>query len=279
MSTPEQLEHVTDILPPRGWEALDLRELWDYRELVAFLVWRDVKVRYKRAALGVAWAVLQPVMTMIIFTVVFGRIAGLPSEGVPYPLFTLAALIPWQLFSGSVSAASNSLVGSGPLLSKVYFPRLIVPIASVAATLVDFSVGLLMVFGLMAFYGHAPGMALLALPVFVALALLTALGIGLWTSAMNVRYRDVQYLMPFAMQFMLLASPIAYSTAVVPDGTMRVVYAMNPLVGIIQGFRWSLLGTAPPGPELLVSAAAALALLVSGLFFFRRMEATFADVV
>ena len=246
---------------------------------MAFLVWRDVKVRYKRAALGIAWAVLQPLMTMIIFTVVFGRIAGLPSEGVPYPLFTLAALIPWQLFSGSVSAASNSLVGSGPLLSKVYFPRLIVPIASVAATLVDFVVGLVMVFGLMAFYGHVPGIALAALPVFVLLALVTALGIGLWTSAMNVRYRDVQYLMPFAMQVMLLASPIAYSTAVVPGGTLRILYAMNPLVGIIQGFRWSLLGTAPPGPELSVSVAAALALLVSGLFFFRRMEAGFADVV
>lgn len=279
MSTPEPIEHVIDILPPRGWEALDLRELWDYRELVAFLVWRDVKVRYKRAALGIAWAVLQPMMTMVIFTVVFGRIAGLPSEGVPYPLFTLAALIPWQLFSGSVSAASNSLVGSGPLLSKVYFPRLIVPIASVAATLVDFSVGLLMVFLMMAWYGHAPSIAILALPGFVLLALLTALGIGLWTSAMNVRYRDVQYLMPFAMQVVLLASPIAYSSSVVPGGTIRILYAMNPLVGIIQGFRWSLLGTTPPGAELFVSAAAALALLVSGLFFFRRMEATFADVV
>jgi lipopolysaccharide transport system permease protein len=279
MSDIPVVDHVINIDPPRGWEALDLRELWAYRELVAFLVWRDVKVRYKRAALGIAWALLQPLMTMVIFTVVFGRLAGLPSEGVPYPLFTLAALIPWQLFSGAVSSASNSLVGSGPLLSKVYFPRLIVPIASVAATLVDFVVALFLLAALMVWYAHPPSTAILALPIFVLLALITALGIGLWTSAMNVRYRDVQYLMPFAMQVLLLASPIAYSSSIVPGGTIRALYAMNPLVGIIQGFRWSLLGTTAPGPELLVSAAAALVLLVSGLFFFRRMEASFADVV
>jgi lipopolysaccharide transport system permease protein len=273
------VDPVISIDPPRGWEALDLRELWEYRELVAFLVWRDVKVRYKRAALGIAWAVLQPLMTMVIFTVVFGKLAGLPSEGVPYPLFTFAALIPWQLFSGAVSAASNSLVGSGALLSKVYFPRLIVPIASVAATLVDFAVGLGMLFALMIWYGHPPPAAIVTLPLFVVLALITALGIGLWTSAMNVRYRDVQYLMPFAMQFVLLASPIAYSSSIVPGGTVRILYAMNPLVGIIQGFRWSLLGTPPPGTELFVSAGAAIVLLGSGLFFFRRMESTFADVV
>jgi len=272
-------QHVINIDPPRGWEALDLRELWEYRELVAFLVWRDVKVRYKRAALGIIWAVLQPLMTMVIFTVVFGRLAGLPSEGVPYPLFTLAALLPWQLFSGAVNAASNSLVGSGALLSKVYFPRLIVPIASVAATLVDFVVGLALLLVLMIWYAHWPAASIVALPAFVLLALITALGIGLWTSAMNVRYRDVQYLMPFAMQVMLLASPVAYSSSIVPTGAVRTLYAMNPLVGIIQGFRWSLLGTAPPGPELFVSVAAALVLLVTGLFFFRRMEASFADIV
>lgn len=270
---------VTRIRPARGWEALDFRELWDYRELIAFLAWRDVKVRYKRAALGIAWAVLQPAMTMVIFTVIFGRIAGLPSEGVPYPLFTLAALVPWQLFSGAVTGASNSLIGSAQLLSKVYFPRLIVPFASVAATLVDFMAGLGMVAALMAWYGHAPTMAILALPLFVALALLIAVGIGLWTSAMTVRYRDVQYVLPFLMQVLLLASPVAYSAQVVPDGVLRFTFALNPLVGVIDGFRWALLGTQRPGAAILVSLAAAVALLISGLFVFRRMEATFADVV
>lgn len=273
------IEPTVRIRPARGWEAIDFRELWEFRELVVFLSWRDVKVRYKRAALGIAWAVLQPLMSMIIFTVIFGRVAGLPSEGVPYPLFTFAGIVPWQLFSASVSSASNSLVGSAQLLSKVYFPRLIIPLASVGATVVDFAVGLLMLAALMAWYGHAPTAAVLFLPLFVLLALIIAVGIGLWTSALTVRYRDVQYVLPFAMQVLLLASPVAYSADVVPQGAMRVVYAVNPLVGLIQGFRWTLLGTAPPGSTIVVSIAAALILFVSGLMVFRRMEATFADVV
>lgn len=270
---------ITRIEAARGWEAVPLAELWDYRELVFFLVWRDVKVRYKRAALGAAWAVLQPLLTMVLFTVVFGRIAGLPSEGVPYPLFTLAALLPWQLFSASLTSASNSLVGSASLLSKVYFPRLIIPLASVTASLVDFAVALGALFALMAWYGHVPPVQVVMLPLFVLAALVTALGVGLWTSALNVRYRDVQYVLPFAMQFLLFASPIAYSTEVVPAGVSRTLYALNPLVGIVQGFRWALLGTAPPDALIWPSLAAAALLLVSGLFFFRRMEATFADVV
>lgn len=267
------------IRPARGWESIDFRELWEYRELVVFLAWRDVKVRYKRAALGIAWAVLQPLMAMTIFTVIFGRVAGLPSEGLPYPLFTFAALVPWQLFSGSVTSASNSLVGNAQLLSKVYFPRLIVPLASVGATLVDFAIGLVMLGVLMAWYGHSPTSALLFLPAFVLLALVIAVGIGLWTSAMSVRYRDVQYVLPFAMQVLLLASPVAYSADVVPAGPMQIAYAVNPLVGLVQGFRWTLLGTDPPGATIAVSVAAAIVLLISGLFVFRRMEATFADVV
>lgn len=270
---------VIRIAPERGWQALQLRELWEYRELVLFLVWRDVKVRYKRAALGAAWAVLQPVLTMILFTVVFGRLAGLPSDGVPYPLFTFAALLPWQLFSGALTGASNSLVGSGALLSKVYFPRLIIPLASVTATLVDFTVALAAFAALMAWYGHVPPAAIVFLPLFVVAALVTALGVGLWTSALNVRYRDVQYALPFAIQLLLFASPIAYSTEVVPAGISRVLYALNPLVGIVQGFRWTLLGTTPPDLGMLPSMVMAVVLLVSGLFFFRRMEATFADVV
>ena len=268
------------IVPPRGWEAVDLQELWDYRELVFFLVWRDVKVRYKRAALGIAWALLQPLMTMAIFTIVFGRLAGLPSEGVPYPLFTLAALLPWQLFSGAVTGASNSLIGNSALLTKVYFPRLIVPLASVTATLVDFAVSLLLFAVLAIGYGHAVPAAVVTLPAFALLALVTAFGIGLWVSALTVKYRDVQYLLPFLMQALLWVSPVAYSTTLVPDGPLRVLYAFNPLVGIVQGFRWALLGTAPPTLSLLLPAIAiAIVIVASGVMFFRRMEASFADVV
>jgi lipopolysaccharide transport system permease protein len=274
-----ELIPIVRVRPPHGWEPVDLRELWHYRELIVFLAWRDVKVRYKRATLGIAWALLQPLMTMVIFTIIFGRVAGLPSEGVPYPLFTLAALIPWQLFSGAVTAASNSLIGNAQLVSKVYFPRLVVPIAGIGASLIDFFVGLAMVIGLMIWYDYVPSLSLLALPVFVALALLTALGIGLWTSALTVKYRDVQYLLPFLLQVLLLASPVAYSSKVVPAGGLQLLYAANPLVALIEGFRWALLGTDPPGNMLMVSLVAALLLVATGLFVFRRMEATFADVV
>jgi lipopolysaccharide transport system permease protein len=267
------------LTPPRGWEAVNFSEIWEYRELVFFLVWRDVKVRYKRAFLGVAWAVVQPLVTMIIFTVVFGRLAGLPSEGVPYPLFTLAALLPWQLFAGAVSGASNSLVGNSALLSKVYFPRLIVPLAGVAATLVDFCVSLGLLFGLMAWYGYVPPPTIVALPVFALMALITAFAIGLWTSALTVKYRDVQYLLPFALQVALFVSPVAYSAEIVPDGPLKIAFALNPLVGIIQGFRWSILGTEPAGAMMAVSFVAVLAVLVGGMFVFRRMEASFADVI
>lgn len=270
---------VMRLTPPSGWEAVNFSEIWEYRELVFFLVWRDVKVRYKRAVLGVAWAVVQPLVTMIIFTVVFGRLAGLPSEGIPYPLFTLAALLPWQLFAGAVTGASNSLVGNSALLSKVYFPRLIVPLASVAATLVDFCVSLGLLFGLMAWYRYLPPPAIVALPVFAVMALTTAFAIGLWTSALTVKYRDVQYLLPFALQVLLFASPVAYSAEIVPDGPLKVAYALNPLVGIIQGFRWSLLGTEPAGAMMAVSFVGVLLVLAGGMFVFRRMEASFADVV
>ena len=273
------IEQKVRIAPAGGWEALQLREVWDYRELIFFLVWRDVKVRYKRAALGAAWAVVQPLLTMVLFTVVFGRLAGLPSEGVPYPLFTLAALLPWQLFATALGSASTSLVGSGALLTKVYFPRLIIPLASIGAALVDFLVALAVLAALMAWYNFIPPVQVLALPAFVLAALVTALAVGLWTSALNVRYRDVQYVLPFAMQVLLFASPIAYSTEVVPAGLARTLYSLNPLVGIVQGFRWALLDAAPPGSLLVPSLTVAVVLLVSGLFFFRRMEAMFADVV
>lgn len=270
---------VTIIRPSRGWLSLKLRDLWEYRELLYFLAWRDVKVRYKQAALGVAWAVLQPLLTMVIFSVIFGQLAKLPSDGVPYPVFSFAALLPWQLFAGALQRAGTSLVGNSNLLTKVYFPRLVIPISAVLAGLVDFAISFLVLFGLMLYYGIAPTWAVLALPLFVLLALLTALAVGLWLSALNVQYRDVQHLIPFLVQAWLYASPVAYSLALIPDGKWRAVYALNPLVGVIQGFRWALLGGSPPDVLAAVSIAMVALLLVTGLFYFRRMEKTFADVV
>lgn len=267
------------ITPPKPWPELALGELWAHRELVFFLVWRDLKVRYKQTVLGIAWAVLQPLITVIVFTILFSRLAGLPSEGVPYPVFTLAALLPWQLFASAVSGSSNSLVGSSSLITKVYFPRLIIPIAAVVSTLVDFLISLLLLAGLMAWYHIVPGAGVLLLPVFVLQALTLALAIGLWTSALNVQYRDVQYALPFVLQILLFASPVAYSATLVPEGPWRVIYALNPLVGVIQGFRWALLGAAPPGLLGQLSLLVTLVVLVGGAFFFKRMEDRFADVV
>ena len=270
---------VVTITPPQRWPELRLADLWEYRELVYFLVWRDLKVRYRQTVLGVAWAVLQPLATVVLFTIIFGRLAGLPSEGVPYPVFALAALLPWQLFSAAVSGSSNSLVGSSNLLTKVYFPRLIIPLAAVLATLADFGVSTVVLGGLMIWYGIVPGTAAVVLPLFVAQALLLAFAIGLWASALNVQYRDVQFVLPFALQLLLFASPVAYSAELVPRGPWRILYGLNPLVGVIQGFRWALLGAEPPGPLAWLSVIVTLALLVGGLFFFKRMEDSFADVV
>jgi len=270
---------ITRIAPSKGWGSLDLRELWRYRELLFFLAWRDVKVRYKQTLLGVAWAVLQPMLTMVIFSVIFGRLAGLPSEGVPYSLFSYAALLPWQLFAGSLQRAGTSLVGSANLLTKVYFPRLIIPLAAVGAVVVDFGIAFVVFLGLMAWYRVLPTLAVLTLPFFVLLALATALAVSLWLSALNVQYRDVQYAIPFLVQAWMYASPVAYSAGLVPTGFWRIVYGLNPMAGVIQGFRWALLGTQPPDELMAVSVVMVLVLLVSGLFYFRRMEKTFADVV
>ena len=267
------------IEPSRGWVSLRLDEVWRYRELLFFLVWRDVKVRYKQTVLGAAWAVIQPVFTMVVFSLFFGRLAKVPSDGVPYPLFTLAALVPWTFFANALDQSSNSLVGSANLIKKVYFPRLAIPIASVLSGLVDFALAFLVLLAMLAAYGIAPTPRALLLPLFVLLALVTALGVGLWLSALNVRYRDVRYVLPFVTQIWLFSTPVAYSSSLL-EQPWRTVYGLNPMVGVVEGFRWALLGTAVgPGPLLAASTAASLALLVSGALFFRRMEKSFADVV
>ena len=261
-----------------GWASVDFAELWHYRELLLFQALRDIKVRYKQTALGAAWAILQPVLTMAVFTILFGRLAGVSSDGVPYPIFAFSALLPWQLFAFALTQSSNSLVDNAPVLTKVYFPRLILPLASVLAGLVDFIIASGVLAGMMLYYGIVPGWGAMTLPLFILLALAAALAVGLWLSALNARYRDVRYTIPFLAQFWLFITPVAYSSTLVPK-EWQVVYALNPMVGVIDGFRWALLGTTPPGPMLLVSAMATVLVLIGGLLYFRRMERSLADIV
>lgn len=267
------------LAPAHGWAALKLRELWDYRDLLFLLTWRDIMVRYKQAALGIGWAVLQPLLTMVIFSIIFGELANLPSDGVPYPLFSFAALLPWQLFSGSMGRAGASLVGNANLLTKVYFPRLIIPLSALAAGLVDFAIAFVVLLGMMIYFGVAPTVNVVWLPLFILLALLTAFAVGIWLAALNVKYRDIQVTIPFLIQAWMFASPVAYSAGLIPSGPWRVVYGLNPLAGVIHGFRWALLDTAPPDAMMAASVAVTLVLLVTGLYYFKRMERGFADVV
>lgn len=270
---------LTVIVPRRGWVAIDFAELWSYRELLYFLVWRDVKVRYKQTILGASWAVLQPLLTMIVFTLFFGRLAEIPSDGVPYPLFSYAALVPWTFFATGLTAAAGSLVSGANLIRKIYFPRLLVPVAAVAAGGVDFAIAFAVLAAMALVYGFVPGLAVLWLPLLALLALVTALGVGTWAAAFNLQFRDVRYVVPFLVQLWLFATPIAYPSSLLPE-PWRTLYAVNPMVGVVEGFRWALLGTATrPGPMIAVSAAAALAIFVSGVFYFRRVERGFADLV
>jgi lipopolysaccharide transport system permease protein len=270
---------VVRIRPSKAWVPLRLGELWEFRELLYFLIWRDIKVRYKQTALGVAWAVVQPLLTMVVFSVFFGRLGGLPSDGLPYPVFAFCALLPWQLFAFALSETSNSVVANQRLLTKVYFPRLVMPIAALGVGLIDFAVGCGVLAGLMIYYGLVPGWAIWTIPMWTSFGVLTALAAGLWLSALNVKYRDVRYVVPFLSQLWMFATPIAYSTALVPE-RWRTLYAINPMVGVVDGFRWALLGTATgPGVTTLVSAAVVAVVLASGLYYFRRMERTFADIV
>jgi lipopolysaccharide transport system permease protein len=265
--------------PAKGWALPKIRELWEYRELIYFFAWRDIKVRYKQTILGALWAIIQPFFTMLIFSVFFGRLANVPSDGLPYPIFAYAALVPWTYFANSITQASNSLVVNSNMVKKIYFPRLALPIASVVAGILDFALAFAVLLGMMLFYGLVPTVNFLWLPFFLLLALVAALGIGLWLAAMNVQFRDVHYTIPFLVQALLLVTPIAYSSSLVPE-LWRPLYGLNPMAGVVEGFRWAMLGTdTAPGPMLFVSAVVALALLVSGAFYFRRMEQSFADVL
>ncbi len=267
------------IKPSTGLASLELREFWEYRELLYFLTWRDIKVRYKQTVLGAAWAVIQPFFMMVVFSLFFGRLARVPSDGIPYPIFTYCALLPWQLFAHALSESSNSLIANERLITKVYFPRLVVPVSAVLGGLVDFAIAFVILLLMMVYYGIRPTWAIVTLPGFLLLAILTALGVGLWLSALNVKYRDVRYTINFLTQFWLFATPVAYSASVVP-AQWRVFYGLNPMAGVVEGFRWAMLGKSEgPGVMVLASVAAVALILVGGLFYFRRMEAEFADVV
>jgi homopolymeric O-antigen transport system permease protein len=267
------------IEPPHRGEALELREIWRYRELLYFLTWRDIKVRYKQTVIGAAWAILQPFLTMVVFSVIFGSLIRVPSDGVPYPIFSYAALLPWNFFAAALNRSSNSLVYDANLISKVYFPRLIPPMSAVLSVTLDFAVAFVILLAMMFYYGIVPGIAVLALPLFLLLALMTALGCGLWLSALNVKYRDIAYVIPFLAQFWFFVTPVAYPSSIIPEA-WRAFYGLNPMSGVIEGFRWALLGTARvPGALIFTSTAVVVVILIGGLFYFRRVEDEFADVV
>ena len=279
LTTKPQQEEVLILRPSRGWSALNLRDLWKYRELIYFLTWRDIKVRYKQTILGASWAVIQPLVNMVVLTIIFGRLANMSTEGIPRPIFTFTALLPWGLFSKALSDAGRSMLSNRSMITKIYFPRLIIPLSSVMGGLVDFAIQFGVLLGMMVYYRFAPTLNIWTLPFFLLLSLITALGFGLWLSALNVLYRDVGYILPFLTQLWLLLTPVAYSASEVP-AKWQLIYALNPMAGVVEGFRWALLGTATaPGPILIVSTTISVLLLISGLYYFRRMERTFADMV
>jgi lipopolysaccharide transport system permease protein len=270
---------VTHIRPSRGWISLNLHDLWHYRDLIYFLTWRDIKVRYKQTVLGAAWAILQPFFTMVVFSLFFGRLAGIPSDDMPYPIFSYAALVPWQFFANGLTQSSQSLVGSANLIRKVYFPRMVIPIGAILSGGVDFALAFVVLLAMMLFYGIVPTGNMVWLPALLLLALVTSLGVGLWLTALNVQFRDVRYAVPFMVQAWLFVTPIAYPSSLL-DEPWRTLYAINPMAGVVEGFRWALLGAdTRPGSMIIVSSVAALLLLVSGAYYFRRMEKSFADVI
>lgn len=265
--------------PSRGLVSLKLQDLWTYRELLFFLTWRDIKVRYKQTVLGAAWAIIQPFFTMVVFSLFFGRLAQIPSDGIPYPIFSYAALVPWTFFANGLNQSSNSLVMNANLIKKVYFPRLVIPISTVFSGIVDFVLAFIVLLGMMLYFGIFPTKNVIWLPLFLLLAFVTSLGVGLWFSAMNVQFRDVRYAVPFLVNFWMFATPIAYPSSLLEE-PWRTLYGINPMVGVIEGFRWALLGTdTQPGPIIFVSAVMAVLFLISGIYYFRKTETTFADVV
>ncbi|RPH78552.1 MAG: ABC transporter permease [Nitrospiraceae bacterium] len=273
-------QHVTRVEPRAAWVSLNLGDLWAYRELLYFLVWRDIKVRYKQTALGASWAIIQPFFTMVVFSLFFGRLAKVPSDDLPYPIFSFAGLVPWTFFANGLTQSSNSLVESANLIRKIYFPRLAIPIAAVLSGVVDFVLAFLLLLVLMWWYGVVPTANILWLPLLLLLALVTALGVGLWISALNVQYRDFRYIITFVVQIWMFATPIAYPSSLLEEPWMRSLYGLNPMAGVVEGFRWALLGTATaPGPIVMVSALAALSILIGGAYYFRRLERHFADLV
>ncbi len=270
---------ITAIAPSRGWVPLKLGELWEYRELLYFLTWREIKVRYKQTVLGAGWAIIQPLSTMLIFSLFFGKLGKMSSDRIPYPLFCMAGLVPWTFFANGLSQSATSLVSSSNLISKVYFPRLAIPLAAILSGAVDFAISFVLLLGMMAFYHQAPPLRCIYLPLFFLLAFVTALGVGLWLSALNVEYRDVRYTIPFLTQFWMFATPIAYPSSLLHE-PWRTVYGLNPMAGVVEGFRWALIGTnTAPGPIIAASSLASVMILIGGAFYFRRMEKTFADVV
>lgn len=282
--TPDAIYNHTEdlptliIQPPRKWVPIDLRELWNYRELITTFTMRDIKLRYKQTGLGIAWAVLQPVLTMLIFSIIFGRLANLPSDGIPYPLFVLAALLPWTLFAEGLTRSTTSMVANSNIMTKVYFPRMIMPLSGIMSPVIDFAICFVILIAMMIYYSFVPTINIVFLPFFFLLALATSLGVGLWLSALNVKYRDFQYTIPFLLQIWMFASPVVYASSLIPE-SLRMWYGLNPMAGVIDGFRWALLGSGAPSAMVLVSVGMVIVLLVSGMFYFRRMEQYYADIV
>jgi lipopolysaccharide transport system permease protein len=277
-SVPDSIREPIIIEARKGWWHFNWRDLWDYRELLFFLVWRDIKVRYKQTLLGASWALIQPTLQLVVFTIIFGRLAGVNTNGIPYPLFNLAGLLPWQFFANTVSQAANSLVGSASIVRKVYFPRLAIPTASVLAGTVDFGLSFLILLALMFWYQWAPTPAVFLLPLFLILGMITALGVGFWLSAINARYRDVRHATPFLIQLWLFATPVVYPSNLI-EGHWQLVYALNPMVSVVEGFRWALLDTQPPSLLMFISVTTAVALFSSGLLYFQTVERKFADII
>jgi lipopolysaccharide transport system permease protein len=278
LTVPSRELRTVVIKPSKGMGLLNLGDLWTYRELIGFMTWRDVIVRYKQTFLGVAWAILRPFLSMVVFTIFFGNLAQVPSDGIPYPIFSYTALLPWELFSKALSDASRSLVQNSNMITKIYFPRMILPLASVLAGVVDFAIAFVVLIGMMFYYNIAPTSNIIFLPLFILLALVTSFGTGLWLSAANVAYRDVNYVLPFLTQMWMFITPIVYPSSMVPE-QWQVIYSLNPMAGVVNGFRWALLGTEPPAPTMWISVGVAIILLISGLFYFKKMERQFADLV